>query len=601
MRIPDSSIEEIERKIDIVQVVSRYVQLQQRGQRYLGLCPFHAEKTPSFSVSPERNAFYCFGCRKGGSVFTFLMEIDGLSFPEAVEQLAEEAGVVLPRRSGESEEHDEAAKRTAALKDLYRRVAGSFHHILANSPKASEARDYLERRSVTPQLRELYGIGYAPDSPNWLFQFLRGKGYSPEFLAQTGLFTRKNPQRSLFQGRVVFPIRTPRGEVVAFGGRSIDGREPKYLNSPDSPLFSKRELLFGLDLAKDRARRERTIYVVEGYTDVLACRAAGVENVVAPLGTALTEHHTRLLQRYSATVTLVFDSDSAGLEASRRAAMLLEAAELKATVCELPENRDPAEIFEESGSKELKKTLSYTKDVFVFLVSRALQRVDVSTPDGKEFAMKEVFPYIEAVRSEVKRDACLKQFADTLGVDPAALVHDFQRRGTRRVQPASKPEQQGPTELVITTDLFLMLAVVANRDQFVLVRRMLEIEDLHDNNAVALFLALEESFRRGEQAFELLIERIENRDLRRVVVEKLASEEFALNKERAIYDAVLSIKERSYRHRQREVESRLRRLSSEPSATHDTQKQIDELLEQKMYLDKELNKLKVLIDDRFTE
>ncbi len=600
MPIPDSTIEEIERRIDIVEVVSRYVVLQRRGNRYLGLCPFHSEKTPSFSVSPDRNAFYCFGCQKGGSVFSFLMEVDGLSFPEAVEQLAQQAGVALPER-GVASEHDAVAKRRAALKELYRRVAGSFCHILENSSKAAAAREYLQRRAIEPALRERFGIGYSPDSPNWLYHFLRGKGYSCAFLAETGLFTSRNPERSLFQGRIIFPIRNPRGDVVGFGGRSIDGRDPKYLNSPESPMFTKRELLFGLDVAKESVRRERRVFVVEGYTDVLACHAAGVNNVVAPLGTAVTEHHTRLLRRLCDTVTLVFDSDTAGQEAARRAAMLLETAELKTAVCELPEGSDPAEIFEEGGGKELENRLSCSKDVFTFLVSRSLRRVDSGTPDGKEFAMKEVFPYIEAVRSEVKRDAYLRQFADTLGVELQSLVQDYQRRGAPRVRRASQDAPGEPAEVIITTDLFLMVAVVANRDQFTFVRRMLDIDDLRDKNAVTLFLALEESYRREERALELLIERIDSPDLRRVVVEKLSSDEFALNQERAVYDAVLNIKERSYRQQQREIESRLRRLGAETVAGDDTQYQIDELLEQKMYLDKELNKLKVLIDDRFTE
>ncbi len=603
MRIPDSTIEEIERRVDIVNLVSRFVTLQQKGQRWFGLCPFHSEKTPSFSVSPERNAFYCFGCQKGGSVFSFLMEIEGLSFPEAVEQLAQEAGVDLPTQ-GDARTDDGATKRRAALKELYQRVSGSFHYILENSPQAEAAREYLDRRQIPTELRKRFAIGFAPDAPGWLHDFLRSKGYSDAFLAETGLFTRRNQRRALFQGRVVFPIRSPRGEVVAFGGRAIDGHEPKYLNSPESSLFSKRELLFGLDLAKEQARRERNMYLTEGYTDVLACHAAVVENVVAPLGTALSEHHVRLLRRYCDTVTLVFDSDRAGEEAVRRAAVLLEAGELKTMVCELPEGRDPADIFEASGSKELKKTLSCVKDVFAFLVSRALGRADISTPDGKEFALTEVFPYIEAVRSEVKRDACLRQFADALGVDPLSIAQDYRRRGARSSHRERAGEQQSEThrkDVVITTDLFLMLAVVASRGQFATVRSMLDIDDLEDRNAVALYTALEETYRRGERAFELLIDRIENPELRRVVMEKLASDEFALNQERAIYDAVLSIKERSYRRQQREIESQLRRLGAVAVAGDDTQHQIDELLEQKMYLDKELNKLKVLIDDRFTE
>ncbi|MFW5685911.1 MAG: DNA primase, partial [Spirochaetota bacterium] len=318
MRIPDHVIDEVARRVDIVELVGNYVQLQRKGARYMGLCPFHGEKTPSFSVDPDVGAYYCFGCHRGGGVFKFLMEIEGLTFPEAVRELGEKVGVEVD--TGPEDPH---ARTRRALGELYNRVARTFAHFLTTE-QGEQARSILHDRAVSDELIARFGIGYAPDDPFWLHGFLSQKGYSTEFLRDSGLFTRANPRRALFAGRIMFPIRTNRGDVVAFGGRIVSGDGPKYINSPETPIYRKREVLFGIDVALPAIRQERAAVLAEGYMDVIALHEAGVNTAVAPLGTAFTAEQAGSLERYIERVTLLFDADAAGTRATRRAAEILE-------------------------------------------------------------------------------------------------------------------------------------------------------------------------------------------------------------------------------------------------------------------------------------
>ena len=582
MKIAKHVIDEIARKVDIVDVVGDYVSLKKRGARYWGLSPFTSEKTPSFSVEPEKQLYYCFSSGKGGSVFQFVMEMEGLSFPEAVRALGERAGVRV-----EAGESDEESRTRDALKELSTRVAGSFRHIFVNSAGAEAARGYMRGRKISEEVLERYEVGYAPADRRWLFNFLRKKQYSPQFLAQTGLFSRQYPEVALFSDRVMFPIHARGGQVVGFGGRRLGEYGPKYINSPESPIFRKRDELYGLYQGMKAIREQEEVYLCEGYMDVLALAEAGVANAVAPLGTSFTEGQARLVRRYAGVVTLLFDADSAGLDAARRAAEILEKAGIEGRVCQLPADQDPGDILEKEGAEQLKKRLTYTKTLFDYLVERAISRTNIDTPRGKEFVLREVFPYIRSIGSAVRQEAVLHLVADALGVDRDAVERDFQAGRTRASAYAGRPAEQS-----ISFDLYLMLATVANRNLFSFVRTVLNVEDFRDDRAREVFVALEECFRAGEQSTELLLERIETEDLRRLIVERVSSDEFALNGEAIIRDTSYRIKQRNLQERRKRIEARLRR-----GETADDAEEM-ELLHEQQYLDAELRKLRVLIDDR---
>lgn len=585
MKVPKHVIEEIERRADIVDIVGSYVSLTRRGSRYWGLSPFTNEKTPSFSVSPEKGLYYCFSSQQGGTVFNFIMEMEKMTFPEAAEFLAHRLGIEFSLDEGATSEEQ---RKTQALKELCKRVSGSFRYILREKESAREARAYLENRGIDAETQDHFQLGYAPADPKWLHRFLRNRDYSEEFLAASGLFSSNYPGRALFVNRIVFPIRTHRGETIGFGGRRLSEHGPKYINSPDTPVFKKSQTLYGLYESLERIKSDKCVYLCEGYLDVLAIHRSGSGGAVAPLGTAFTDDQARLLRRYVETVVLVFDADEAGLKATRRAAEVLERAGLEAEVCPMPSGSDPADIVERKGSRELENVLDYTLRIFDFLIDRAVDQVDERTPEGKEFVLRLLFPYIKVVESAVKREAFLQVLADRLSVDADAVVSDFEAeegplRSTGQGERSSGARPR-------TSDLFLMLAVALHRESFEFVRKHLTPDDLRDPRARELFIALEESYRAGEASTELLRARIESQDLQDLLAEKSVSEEFSLNSSKAVRDAVYRIKQRSLNEKRNIVASKLNHIGPDD-------KSFDELLYEKKYLDEELEKLRILLDD----
>jgi DNA primase len=599
MRIPESTLSEIRSRLDIAEVVGEHVALQRKGGRYWGLCPFHQEKSPSFTVTPDRGVFYCFGCHKGGSVFDFVMEVEKVPWRDAVEILAKKAGVEIPHQ----DEEQGGVKRETFF-ELYRRVAGSFHWLLAESPQAESARRYLAGRGVSPEIVERFQLGYAPPERDWLFRFLSQKSYSEEFLWKTGLFIDNAQRRgvALFADRIVFPIANARGEILAFGGRALGDAKPKYLNSPETAFFRKGENLFAMDKAAIAIRQAGFFVLVEGYMDALAMHQVGIANCVAPLGTALTDLQVRLLKRYATKGLLLFDGDDAGQKATARATEMLERQDLLVQVVELPGGQDPADFVQKGEVGALKELLAHPQDSFPYLVEKALSRNDRKSAEGREGIRDSLFPFIAAPVSQLRRDGYLTQLADTLEADGAAIRQDFAawtarnkygsgQRPQREAAPASAGQGAKRAEAsgAISHDLFLMLAVAANRDFFPLVRNGgIVLSDLDDERARTFFVALEEAYRAEETGFDALCARIEEPELRELAIRKVSSGEFDLNQERIVADGVRRIRQRSLSKRSDAVAAEMKRAQREaPDPAR-----MRALLEEKMHLDSELEKLK---------
>ena len=576
MRIPDHILAQITDRLDMQAVVSEYVHLEKKGGRLWGLCPFHTEKTPSFTITPDKSVFYCFGCHKGGSLFTFIMEVEKLSFVEAVRLLAEKAGVEIELEEGDS-------KRKGAYLELYRRVAGTFHHLLLNHPEGSRARSYLKGRAVPEDTWKIFQLGYAPANRLWLYKFLIEKKFSKEFLASSGLFSGQEPV-ALFRGRIVFPILNHRNEITAFGARSLRADvQPKYLNSPETQVFRKRETLYGASGVFQKIRREDSFVLVEGYMDVLALWQAGVENCVAPLGTAVTAEQVRLLKRYASRGALLFDTDEAGIRAAERTIVLCEQQDLAAEVVRLARGSDPADILEKEGPEALKQKLKSTINSFQFYLGTAHSKFDSRTPDGKRAVIRHLSPYLISLDSQVKRDGYFRLVAEDLGVDFESVRSDLLRGAERSITRSNShraAEVQG-----ISADLFFLLAVAVNREFFPEVRKTVVVDDLEDLGARKYFVALEECYRQGETTEEALLRRLEDEELRDLLLGKTASGEFTINPERLIRDGLREIRRRSLEKRRRSVVSALTR-----SKDQDPRK-LKELLAEKMYLDEELQKL----------
>jgi DNA primase len=528
-------------------------------------------------------------------VYTFVMEMEGLPFHEAVKQLAEQAGVALP----DVEADNPAERKKAAVLELYKRVTGSLHYLLLHSETARHARLYLQNRGINQDSLERFQLGYAPADRTWLHSFLTAKGYSPAFLAETGLFSDKDPTRAFFADRVVFPITTTSGAIVAYGARALSDHGPKYLNSRESALFTKRASLFGLSLAIPAMRKQNRFVLAEGYLDVISLHQAGVPYAVAPLGTAFTEEQARLLRRYCEEGILLFDSDEAGMLATKKAIGLCERLGIASKVVSLPNGQDPADILQNQGPSTLLKSLEYRINSFEYLIKSAVSNSEIDSADGKQRVLDQVFPVVEFVDSAVRRDSVLTELADTLQVDRAAVLADFTRReGTSRsrnaaAQPAAK--ERRPSGL--SSDVFLLMAVIVNRQYFPLVRSALRPDDLADARAKELFIALEECFRAEEEALEHLLKRIESQEVRDLVLRKLASDEFTVNSEKLIREAVAQIRLRSIEKQRAAIAQQIRR-AERSGGEEDT---VRELLAERMYLDKELEKLKVTKDDRLAD
>lgn len=592
-RIRKSSLDAVLDRTDMAAVIGEYVRLQRSGSTYKGLCPFHQEKTPSFNVVPEKRMFYCFGCQKGGDIIAFLREIEGLSFVEAVERLAEKAGITL-EYEGEDGSPDQASRESRerdSLYELYERLTAAFQWLLREHPSGKAARDYLARRKVSPEIRDSFRLGYAPRDRRWLFGFLRGKGYSPEFLASTGLFSRDRPDRAFFADRVMFPITDARGRTVAFGGRLLEGEGPKYLNSPETPVFHKQGNLFALSAAAQAVRRDRTALVCEGYMDVLAFHQAGIGNAVAPLGTAFTDGQARLLKRYADQAVFCFDSDEAGQRASEKALLTASRNGLRARVLVLEGGKDPAEILETRGAEELKKISSFTINGDDFVVRRARSAHDISTAEGKAFALKSLFPYMSALDSEIR----LAEFADFAAREFRSktdrVLADFEKYRSAGYREPEPPGPSGAAASVLrpTPDLGFLAAAALNPGSFAGIRSRMETSDLDDEASRELFLALEECFRNDEEGLDELLARIGNPGLRTFLMEKAASGEYSIQADRLIRDGILNVRERSLQRRRARVVRQIADYDSEREADSVS---VNDLLYEKMFIDQELEKIK---------
>jgi len=457
MRIPDDKVDEVRNATDIVDVISALVRLRKRGKSYVGLCPFHQEKTPSFTVSADKQMYHCFGCGVGGNVFTFLMERDKLSFVEAVRVLAERAGITLPAEgSAESGENSEQEQ----LFELTRLAGLHFHDNLVNSVEGNLALEYFLHRGFTESTVRKFGLGYAMNSWDDLLGFARREKIEPALLDKAGLVVRREDGSGYydrFRGRAVFPIFSTNGRTIAFGARKLREDDPlgKYINSPETPIYSKSRVLYGLSLAKEAIRDREFALLVEGYADLITVFQAGFENIVASSGTALTVEHIQLLSRYARRITLVYDADSAGSKATLRGGDLILEHDLDVRVAELPAGEDPDSFVRKNGAKAFHGLLEGAVSFLDFRAQQLHAEGLFSTPEGKAQAIRQLVETVARVKDELKRTFFLKRLSEKYDVYESVLARELERvlakRGAtsrmerppdRQVQPAKPPAGQ---------------------------------------------------------------------------------------------------------------------------------------------------------------
>lgn len=429
---------------DIVTVIGEHVQLKRSGANLKGACPFHAEKTPSFMVQPERQTFHCFGCGEGGDVFSFVMKYHNLSFPEALQELAQRFNVTLPERGGGGYDQEQAKKRQALL-DANDQAASLFHHHLLEAPEAAGARAYLEKRGMPSELVERFRLGYAPDRWDFLVKALPAAGLDLEVALAAGLIVKKEHGGfyDRFRDRVQFPIVNLSGQTVGFGGRILGDGQPKYLNSPESPVFDKGRILFGLYQNREAVRQARRCLLVEGNFDLMALLAHGFMNAAAPLGTALTPAHIRTLKGYCDETVLLFDGDTAGEKAAARAVPLFLSEQVTARVVLLPGSHDPDTFLAEYGAEALSKMLDEAQSLPEFFFSSLVRRHGM-TVEGKSRIVSELGPVIGAIGDDqMQRTVFVAHFSGKLGITPAQMLGGFSRAA---VIPKATPRDVQPVD-----------------------------------------------------------------------------------------------------------------------------------------------------------
>ena len=406
----DELIEEVRSRNDVVDVIGGYVRLQKKGSTYFGLCPFHNEKTGSFSVSPNKQMYYCFGCGAGGNVFTFLMQYENFTFAEAMQTLAERAGVELPVQEFTSAQKAEADRRSLLLE--VNKEAAKYFYSLLRSKRGEKAYAYFHNRELSDEIMQKFGLGYSDQYSDDLYRYLRSKGYEDELLKDSGLVTMDEVRggHDKFWNRAMFPIMDVHNKVIGFGGRVMGEGEPKYLNSPETKIFDKSRNLYGLNFA--RASRKDYFLLCEGYMDVISLHQAGFDNAVASLGTALTSGHANLLKRYVKNVYLTYDSDGAGVKAALRAIPILKEVGITTKVINMKPYKDPDEFIKALGAEEYQKRIEEAENSFMFQVRIEEGKHDMNDPEGKTTFYNEVAGMLLGFSEELERNNYIEAVAD---------------------------------------------------------------------------------------------------------------------------------------------------------------------------------------------
>lgn len=511
MKFPRGFADDVRNQGDIVRVVSDYVSLKKRGATYVACCPFHSEKTPSFNVNPNRGLFHCFGCGAGGSIFDFVMRIEGCGFPEAVRVVAEKSGIPIPVVE-ETEDHQKVARDRDSILRL-NEWAAEFFELQLYSDEGVATRQYIANRGISEETSKLFRLGYAPDSWDALSNYLKDKGASIDELYISGLIVPKEAggYYDRFRGRVMFPITDAQGRVIAFGGRVMADGEPKYLNSPETAVYTKGRNLYGLAHSKGEIRSLGFAILVEGYLDYIIPFQAGVHNIVASLGTALTDGQVRLLRRYMDQPQIVvnFDPDSAGQAATMRSVEVLLAEGFKVNILAMPTDQDPDEFVRAHGIDRFRELLKTTQPYLDYIIDTSIAQHDTSRPTGKVAAINAILPHLARMRDKVARADYAGQLADRLKIDSRVVRDELKRTATSRQHSLDKTRVRAAEEITQGERQLLELMLANQEVRRAMISALTE-EDYLELATGAIFATVIELENEGlEPDFEALVSRVE--------------------------------------------------------------------------------------------
>jgi len=563
-----SFAERVKQQADIVRVVGEYVRLKKTGKDFSGLCPFHQEKTPSFTVSPLKQIFYCFGCGKGGDVFNFVMDLEKSAFPEAVRTVAEKCGIAIPRPRERSPEERQENQQRSALVEMHREAQAFFTKQISGTLEGKAARAYLEDRGLDNKAIDRFGIGYAPSDGDALLRVLKQK-YPEKLLVESGLISRGEQGGRLFdrfRRRITFPIANDSGKIVAFGARALGDDQPKYLNSPETPIYSKSNVLYHMDRAKEALRRSDFAVLVEGYMDAIAVARAGISNVVASCGTSLAEPQIKLLSRFTKRVIINYDPDNAGQLAAERSVALLLEQDFEVRVLALPpvgdKKADPDLFIRERGVEEYTKLLKDSPPYVDYLIARA-RKMDLTTGEGKRRAVNFLLPYVQKIPNTILRSEWATRIAQQLHLDEPVLRAALSKAATQRHSELKiQPELVGRSAKPVERRLIRMLAE-AGGFRRELAQRLQAAQLYHGLETEKVFAALIVAGLADEpmQATEVAAQ-LEERD-RRILFEILFEEA----SEPTWEEAVSCVEALQHRQAERELAEVQRSIEANPPVT----------------------------------
>jgi len=530
-KISEDLIEEVRRGNDIVEVISEYSNLKRTGRNYQGLCPFHAEKTPSFSVNVDKQLFHCFGCKAGGNIFNFIMKIENLEFYEALEFLAKRAGIVLP-------DQEQAAVKSEKdyLYEANSLANRYFHYLLCKTKIGEQARAYLMKRGIHQETIEKFRLGYAANNWDGILKALGKRGIKEKILEKAGLVVAKAQGAGYydrFRQRLIFPILDVRGRIIGFGGRVLDNTLPKYLNSPETILFNKSKNLFGLYYAQGKIREKKQVLIVEGYLDFLALYQEGIENVVASLGTALTREQAKLLTRYTEEVVVAYDGDAAGEIATLRGLEILQAQGLKVKVLPLPENHDPDSFLREQGKEKFLALIEEALPWVEYSLLRILAAYKGVTTENKAEMVEKSLPILLKIRNQVERDEYIRFLAERLAVREDSLRSELARfsRALERGKLRNKEEKIRNNNNdyrinlpSLATEKTLLSLILKNKEIALWSQDVLSSEDFFNENHKRIFSLVGELINMMDTAWAEWVDKIEDQRLREIILSLLMEE-----------------------------------------------------------------------------
>ncbi|ASV68971.1 DNA primase [Cytobacillus kochii] len=515
-RIPEEKIDQIRNSVDIVDVIGDYVNLTKQGRNYFGLCPFHGENTPSFSVSPDKQIYHCFGCHAGGNAFSFLMDLEGFSFQEAVVNLAEKTNIPLDI---DVSSHDKNVKQSPELQQMYdahELLCKFYHHLLVNTKDGQEALEYLLKRGFTMESIEKYKIGYSLNSWDFVCKFLQKRKFPLDLMERAGLLIKRERDGNFFdrfRHRIMFPIHNEKGNIIAFSGRSLGEEDPKYLNSPETAIFNKSKTVFNFNRAKKHIKKEQRAVLFEGFADVIAADAAGVINGIATMGTSLTDEHVQLIRKSTDHVTICYDGDTAGIQAANRALDMLQSVGCNVRIAWLPEELDPDDYIKEYGAEKFKNEVIEASLTYMSFKMRYLRLGKRLNDEGERLRyIEEVLTEISRLTKAVERDHYLRQIASEFSLSLDAL----QQQQKQKFYSMQKNTKNQPQSLP--------------QEPFLLQQK--------SNNV------LRPAFQNAERM--LLAHMMNNHDITLKVQEMLSGNEFNVDEHQAIYTYLLAYYESGY-------------------------------------------------------